>query len=117
MVAIVHHERDALMSLSVAAAANGLAVTASEACRPIDRAMTALGYGPTALLVARRAHEDPTPLAERCAQLGVGLLLLEPDGAEAPRAGCAQLSSDTSTAVVMATLLTLIARRSVARAR
>lgn len=121
-VAIIHYDGEALMRLSVAATRNGFVVSATHSPRPLETAAATLRTSPAAMILAVHDDDDPTAIAGDARSRGVPMLLfLAPSASLCPaiwrlnvQRECAVLTEDAPRAVVIATLITLLAREKVA---
>jgi len=105
-VAVVHHDRRALFDLAVTLSGNGFAVTAIESSSVLDDAMRAAAGDPHAVIVALTGAEDARAVAHLTASAGGRAIFLTPDDPAS--------AFDTSGALIVATLIALLAARGVA---
>jgi DNA-binding NarL/FixJ family response regulator len=121
-VAIVHRDQGALMGLTVALARNGFNVTATESTCALQGMRAAARTGPAAIVVALVGDEDFRELAGiSSSQPRTKFLFLAPRACKAETlASLARwhavtvANNEDSSAVVVATLIALLAREAIA---
>jgi hypothetical protein len=115
VVAVVHHDWDALIDLTVTLSRNGFAVTAIASSSLLDDARRALAGEPHAVVVALTGAEDAVATAQFATAAGGRAIFLAPRDSHAGYERLSNLlAADTSKALIVATLIALIAGRGVA---
>jgi len=115
-VAVVHHDWRPLLDLTVTLSRNRFAVTAFESSSVLDDAQRALAGDPHAVIVGLTGEEHAGSVARFALAAGGRAIFLAPgdtDGDERRRPSTS-LAADTSSALIVATLIALLAARGVA---
>lgn len=115
-VAVVHHDRRALLDLTVTLSGNGFSVTAIESSSVLEDAQRALAGDPHAVIVALTGHEDAGSIERFATEAGGRAIFMaagEMHAAEPDRESTV-LAAGTSGALIVATLIALLAARGVA---